>query len=91
MRKEREMLVKSAPVLFTCAVCLEEMPEDFVTRIDCGHRFCRECVRGYIVTKLKEHRYPILCPCCVAEKSAHDPGGASLIWDTYKTLTISRQ
>ena len=55
--------------VFECGICMEEMPEDFVARTDpCGHAFCRECVRGYVSTRLEERRFPVLCPTCTAGK-----------------------
>ena len=55
--------------VFECGICMEEMPEDSVARPDpCGHAFCRECMRGYVSARLEEHRFPVLCPTCVADK-----------------------
>ncbi|KAH9167937.1 hypothetical protein EDB89DRAFT_1644128 [Lactarius sanguifluus] len=48
---------------------MEKMPEDSVARLDpCEHAFCRECMRGYVSTRLEERRFPILCPTCTAGK-----------------------
>jgi hypothetical protein len=48
---------------------MEEMPEDSIARPDsCGHSFCRECLRGHVTSRLDEHRFPILCPTCTANK-----------------------
>ncbi|KAH9028401.1 hypothetical protein EDB84DRAFT_277312 [Lactarius hengduanensis] len=62
------MLSQAVQRVFVCGVCMEEMPEDSVARLDCGHAFCRECIRAYISTRLEEHRFPILCPTCAAGK-----------------------
>lgn len=53
--------------LFTCGICLEEMPDDSIASPDpCGHTFCRDCLREYVTTRLNERRFPILCPTCAA-------------------------
>ena len=69
----RTELVKSTQVtqqLFMCGICLEEMPDDLIARPDrCGHTFCRECLREHVTTRLKERRFPILCPTCTASSS----------------------
>ena len=55
--------------LFACGICLEEMPDDSIVRLDpCGHTFCRDCLREYVATCLNERRFPILCPTCTASK-----------------------
>ncbi|SRR6266702_74725 len=66
---ERIKLSQTVQRVFMCGICMEEMPEDSVARPDpCGHAFCRECMRGYVSTRLEEHRFPILCPTCTAGK-----------------------
>jgi Ring finger domain len=66
---QRTDLAKSAQRVFKCSICMEEMPVDSIARVDtCGHTFCRECLREYVATRLDEHRFPILCPTCTANK-----------------------
>ena len=66
---ERIDLTKTIQPVFECGICMEEMPEDSVARPDpCRHAFCRECMRGYVSARLEEHRFPILCPTCSADK-----------------------
>jgi len=66
---QRRELARSAQRLFTCDICMEEIPEDSIARPDsCGHTFCRECLRGHVTARLGEHRFPILCPTCTANK-----------------------
>ncbi|KAI9511016.1 hypothetical protein F5148DRAFT_1010122 [Russula earlei] len=66
---QRIELEKSAPRLFECSICMEEIPEDSIARPDpCGHSFCRACLRGHVTARLDEHRFPILCPTCTADK-----------------------
>ncbi len=75
---QRTELSKSAQRLFECSICMEEMPMDSIARIDsCGHTFCRGCLRGHVAARIDEHRYPVLCPTCTANKSKGKgkPGG----------------
>lgn len=66
---QRIKLSQTIQPVFECGVCMEEMPEDSVARPDpCRHSFCRECMRGYVSARLEEHRFPILCPTCTADK-----------------------
>ena len=53
---------------FDCGVCLDTLSEESIARIEpCGHSFCRECVRGLIVSQIESRRFPVLCPTCTAE------------------------
>jgi hypothetical protein len=66
----RAELGKSTRRLFECGICLDDMPDDSIARPDpCGHTFCRECLRGHVTARLSEHRFPVLCPTCTANKS----------------------
>ena len=66
---ERQMLIASSQIVFTCSICLEQLPEDSVARVEnCGHKPCRDCMRQYIVTRIDEQRFPILCPGCTDVK-----------------------
>jgi hypothetical protein len=66
---QRAELAKSTQRLFVCGICLEEMPDDSIARPDpCGHTFCRECLRGHVSARIGEHRFPVLCPSCTANK-----------------------
>ncbi|RDX55443.1 hypothetical protein OH76DRAFT_1414782 [Lentinus brumalis] len=56
------------PAFFDCG-------EDHVARVmPCGHLYCRPCLRDWAVSKITDHRYPILCPTCLADRSRSDPG-----------------
>jgi len=66
---QRTQLAKSVQRLFECSICMEEMPVDSIARIDsCGHTFCRECLRGHVGARIDDHRFPVLCPTCIANK-----------------------
>jgi hypothetical protein len=52
-----------------CHICLEKWPEGDLIPVDnCKHEFCLECFRAYIISKIQEQQYPILCPTCVADR-----------------------
>ena len=60
--------------VFDCGVCLETLPDESIAHIDpCGHSFCRECVRGLIVSQIESRRFPVLCPTCTAEPANNRP------------------
>ena len=60
--------------VFDCGVCLDTLPEESIARIDpCGHSFCRECIRGFIVSQIESRRFPVLCPSCTAEPGNNRP------------------
>lgn len=53
---------------FECRVCFEVFDLDHVARVDiCNHTFCRNCLRQYVTVQIKDRRYPIPCPACVAD------------------------
>ncbi|KAJ7787911.1 hypothetical protein B0H14DRAFT_274801 [Mycena olivaceomarginata] len=72
---ERAALQKEVQAVFECGVCFDKYPEDYVTRIpDCTHGFCRDCMKGYVVSKLQDKLYPIFCPICVTDNARVEPG-----------------
>ena len=76
----RSELSTPAKQLFECSICMDKMPADSFARVDtCGHTFCRECLRGHVTARLEEHRFPILCPTCTANrgKGKNKAGGTS--------------
>lgn len=54
---------------FSCGVCMEDKLMEDVARIpECEHQYCRECLRDYLGSQLKDGAFPIMCPGCRAEK-----------------------
>ncbi|CAM6090132.1 unnamed protein product [Calypogeia fissa] len=45
--------IDSSPVA-KCGTCLEDVLQQAVTRMDCGHSFCNECWTQYFIMKIKE-------------------------------------
>jgi hypothetical protein len=63
--------------VFDCVMCMETNPMDDVAIVDgCRHRFCRDCLRQYLTTKLSEANFPIPCPTCSANNDRASPGGS---------------
>ena len=64
---QRAELAADQQRVFDCGVCMDTLPEDSIARIEpCGHPFCRECIRGFIVSQIESRRFPVLCPTCTA-------------------------
>jgi hypothetical protein len=76
---------------FECGICMEEMPEDSIARPDpCEHAFCRECLREHVTARLDEHRFPILCPTCIAGKGKGKGAAGGTCYElTVNLVTIS--
>ncbi|KAI0772084.1 hypothetical protein BD413DRAFT_604199 [Trametes elegans] len=80
------------PDVFECGICFEQYEEDHVARVHpCGHSFCRECLNGYAISKIDEHRYPILCPQCTADRTATNPAGGALDDDAVQKLGLTEK
>jgi RING-type zinc-finger len=70
------MALRAHFAIFSCTVCFEDHPEDYLARITgCDHTFCRDCLRSYIISKVTDHRYPIFCPVCITDKGSSEPSG----------------
>ncbi|KAF8548674.1 hypothetical protein OG21DRAFT_1422667 [Imleria badia] len=75
LMKQKHELMQTAQRQYHCGVCLDDFPEDDAVHIDaCGHEICRDCARGHISSKIEEHRFPVLCPVCMADQKNQDPG-----------------
>lgn len=58
-----------AEASFQCGVCgdMHRSVDTIVLEI-CSHRFCKECLGGFVRTKIEDRKYPIFCPECIAER-----------------------
>ncbi|KAF8967706.1 hypothetical protein BDZ97DRAFT_1802896 [Flammula alnicola] len=53
-----------------CGVCGDRIEGSEAFSIpNCGHVFCKDCLRSYILVKLGERQYPIACPVCLADRT----------------------
>lgn len=45
-----------------CPICLDEIEDDLLTILSCGHKYCWNCI--YHLAKMYEHEKEIKCPHC---------------------------
>ncbi|KAH0838651.1 hypothetical protein J3R83DRAFT_6976 [Lanmaoa asiatica] len=76
LRQEHADLARYTQATFQCSICMDELPEDDVAKVDeCVHMMCRCCLREFVSSKIREHRYPIFCPMCtIATGRKGQPG-----------------
>ncbi|KAH0838652.1 hypothetical protein J3R83DRAFT_6977 [Lanmaoa asiatica] len=68
LRQEHADLARYTQATFQCSICMDELPEDDVAKVDeCAHMVCRSCLRMFVSSKIHEHRYPIFCPVCTID------------------------
>ncbi|KAJ6620547.1 hypothetical protein B0H10DRAFT_2215822 [Mycena sp. CBHHK59/15] len=85
---ERAALQMTVQRVFDCGVCFDKHPEDYVARVaGCAHPFCRECLKTYVVTKLGDKLFPIVCPMCVTDTARAEP--AMITDDLVQTLGLN--
>ncbi|KAI0824763.1 hypothetical protein BC628DRAFT_1419870 [Trametes gibbosa] len=76
LEEQFRQLEAEQPQFFDCGVCFEKFQEDHIARVHpCEHAFCRGCLAGWARSKIEEHRYPVLCPICVADRNRAGPSG----------------
>lgn len=69
----RQMLEKASvdrEVKFTCNICMMEYLTRQAITLNCIHRFCTDCMKNYLETKITEGQVSdedLLCPQCPAE------------------------
>lgn len=67
---------------FYCHICRNECPEGDSATVDgCGHKMCRDCMKGFIINALAQRSFPIFCPICRVNN-----GGGSLDVGTHHPL-----
>jgi hypothetical protein len=55
-----------------CLICMDTVVEPF--HLDCGHVYCTDCLRSYLVTSSESGRFPITCIAETGEKSTCNGG-----------------
>lgn len=84
LEQQRLSLAASAQVTFTCGVCMELVLDEDLAFIDkCQHQFCRECLQGYVLSKIQDRRFPIVCPTCMSDKAHPNPGSEIVFLISY--------
>ncbi|KDN49634.1 hypothetical protein RSAG8_01699, partial [Rhizoctonia solani AG-8 WAC10335] len=75
--------------VFDCGVCFETFHMGALAPMEgCDHRYCRECTRDYIKSKLESRNFPILCPTCHASK---DGSQGSVGQDLVEMIGLNEQ
>jgi hypothetical protein len=95
LRTQLQDLRTSQSVTFQCGICMETYPIDNVCTIDERHNFCRGCLKENINIHLQEHRFPIFCPLCVADKAVeprcmHNFPFIAAYFDPFTSIAITR-
>jgi hypothetical protein len=58
-----------------CGICMDDLPGTSITSFrGCPHRLCQQCAPAYVQSKLRQHRYPVTCPTCMANGETSHPG-----------------
>ncbi|PCH33340.1 hypothetical protein WOLCODRAFT_14646 [Wolfiporia cocos MD-104 SS10] len=73
--QEQERRRRAALPKVKCAICLDDFIEEEIAIFGyCGHQFCKECMRGYVISKINARCYPIVCPTCMTDREQEDVG-----------------
>ncbi|KAG8220154.1 hypothetical protein J3R82DRAFT_1181 [Butyriboletus roseoflavus] len=90
-QEHAELAARYMQVTFQCSICMDELPEDDVAKVDdCMHMMCRSCLKQFVSSKIQEHRYPIFCPMCTIIKDRQiQPGVISRL--LIEQLGVSEQ
>ncbi|KAL4279270.1 hypothetical protein GQ457_03G000890 [Hibiscus cannabinus] len=62
----------------TCDICMEELPADKMTKMECGHGFCNDCWTEHFVVKINEGQSRRVS--CLSE--AHSPCSC-MMWELW--------
>ncbi|KAG8691762.1 hypothetical protein FRC11_010633 [Ceratobasidium sp. 423] len=74
---------------FDCGICFETFHMGALAPMEgCDHKYCRECMRNYIKSKLASRNFPIVCPTCHASK---DENQGSVGQDLVEMIGLDEQ
>ena len=63
MMEINKRFMKNKEQMFYCEICYTDHPVENITYLECGHYFCRDCMKGYYDYKLEiEGKALIKCP-----------------------------
>ncbi|KAF9531700.1 hypothetical protein CPB83DRAFT_761197 [Crepidotus variabilis] len=58
---------------FECGICSDSFNDDVkVSLVVCGHSYCRDCLTGFVKSKIEDSRFPIFCPECLIDRSVRN-------------------
>lgn len=63
---------------FECKICLDNCLVESSYALPCGHRFCRECIQGYVESRVADAVLVVNCPDLTAAPPSADSGEADL-------------
>jgi ariadne-1 len=65
----------------TCLICLEELPQAETFALSCGHRYCKECWKGYLQVKIKDGPVSVYarCPAPKCKAIVHEAAYKELV------------
>lgn len=62
--------------VFKCGICFDVHSLENVAKVEqCGHTYCRDCIRTYLETEIQGRKCPIFCPLCIVESDNSKSGG----------------
>lgn len=56
-----------------CSICCNDIEyDDLIYDVSCDHKFCNDCIRRYVMDKIEEREFSILCPADSCETDISD-------------------
>lgn len=82
---ELEKPIENANAVHSCLICLEDLPATQTFALACGHRYCKDCWKGYLEVKIKDG------PSCVHARCPAPKCKAIVHEQAYKKLVTNQQ
>lgn len=82
---ELERPIKDPKSTHSCLICCEDLPASETFALSCGHRYCKDCWKGYLEVKIKDG------PSCVYAKCPAPKCKSIVHEQAYKTLVSKEQ
>ena len=54
MKELNRQFFKGDKKTFECEICYEEKPKNEISYLQCGHYFCAECLKNYMLYKINQ-------------------------------------
>jgi len=77
--QEHQRVVREAAgvKLFDCTFCLEKYREHYSASVKgCGHVFCKYCMKEHVQLQVRQSKWPVQCPMCVADEKRTEQHGS---------------
>eukprot|EP01118_Nematostelium_gracile_P013300 TRINITY_DN4_c0_g1_i2.p1 TRINITY_DN4_c0_g1~~TRINITY_DN4_c0_g1_i2.p1 ORF type:complete len:540 (-),score=136.34 TRINITY_DN4_c0_g1_i2:83-1480(-) len=78
----------------TCLICLDDLPLSETFALTCGHRYCKECWRGYLEVKIRDGAEAVhaKCPAPKCKAIVHEAAYKVLVspdkYERYNTFLL---